>query len=72
MSQKNRWALKVAQKCPKARNARIPQFIVVHGKGTGKLKSEIQNLVRDIKGAEMFDADYMQRASIIEQKYNIR
>ncbi|MDC1403799.1 hypothetical protein N8328_05280 [Crocinitomicaceae bacterium] len=56
----------------KARNARIPQFIVVHGKGTGKLKSEIQNLVRDIKGAEMFDADYMQGASIIEQKYNIR
>ena len=56
----------------KVRNARIHQFIVVHGKGTGKLKSEIQDLVRDINGAEMFDADYMQGASVIEQKYNIR
>jgi len=56
----------------KVREARIQQFIVVHGKGTGKLKSEIQDLVSDINGAEMFDADYMQGASIIEQKYNIR
>ncbi len=54
---------------------KIGRLIVVHGQGTGKLKAELRDIVRDIKGAEMFDADYLsygQGASVIERKYNVR
>jgi dsDNA-specific endonuclease/ATPase MutS2 len=58
-----------------AEEAKISRMIIVHGLGTGKLKSEIVQLVRSINGAEFFDADYSeygQGASILERKYNIR
>lgn len=58
-----------------AENAKISRMIVVHGQGTGKLKSEIKAVVNGIKGAEMFDAEYTkygQGASIIERRYNWR
>lgn len=54
---------------------KVSRIVVVHGLGTGKLKAEIQTIIKDIKGAEMFDADYLtygQGASIIERRYNIR
>lgn len=58
-----------------AEKEKVGRLIIVHGQGTGKLKSEIRGIVNDIKGAEMFDADYLtygQGASVIERKYNIR
>lgn len=56
----------------KAEQARAGRLTVVHGVGKGKLKGEIQQIVRGINGAEMFDADYHQGSSIIERKYNVR
>ncbi len=58
-----------------SRSDRATQILVVHGVGTGRLKSELKEIVKGINGAEMFDADYLgygKGASIIEQKYNIR
>jgi hypothetical protein len=54
---------------------RLPKVIVVHGVGSGKLKSEIQLIVRGILGATMYDCDYNvfgKGASIIERKFNWR
>lgn len=59
----------------KAENAKIGKLVIVHGVGTGKLKSEIIQLIKGINGAEIFDASYSEYglgASIIERKYNIR
>lgn len=58
-----------------AETARIGRMVVVHGVGSGKLKSEIVQIINGINGAEIYDADYSeygQGASIIERKYNIR
>jgi dsDNA-specific endonuclease/ATPase MutS2 len=39
------------------KNAR---FLVVHGVGSGKLKTEIQEIVRGLPGATMYDANFSQ------------
>ncbi|MBU2020054.1 MAG: hypothetical protein KJ941_10465 [Bacteroidetes bacterium] len=52
---------------------RLPKVIVVHGVGSGKLKSEIQLKVRGIPGATMHDCHFMafgKGASVIERKFN--
>lgn len=54
---------------------RINKIIIVHGVGTGKLKSEVSQFVKNIIGSEIYDADfsqYGQGASVVERKYNIR
>lgn len=54
---------------------RESKIIVVHGVGEGKLKSEIQLLVRGIPGASMYDADFKKfgrGASVVERKFNWR
>lgn len=56
----------------KAEEAKIGRLIVVHGRGTGKLKSEIKLIVNALKGTEIYDADLSRGASIIERKYNWR
>ena len=52
---------------------KIQKVIIVHGVGTGKLKTEIESIVHGIPGASMFDCDYQtfgKGASFIERKYN--
>ena len=58
-----------------AEKAKIGRLVIVHGVGTGKLKSEISAIVKGINGAEIFDGDYSEYgrgASVIERRYNIR
>ncbi len=59
----------------RAEKAKVRKMLIVHGQGTGKLKAEIRLIVNGIKGAQMFDADYLKNglgASIIERRYNVR
>lgn len=58
-----------------AEKAKVAKILVIHGQGTGKLKSEIKQIVDGIKGAEMYDANYLVKgpgASYIERKFNWR
>ena len=59
----------------RAEKAKVGKMLIVHGQGTGKLKAEIRLIVNDIKGAQMYDADYQKNglgASVIERRYNVR
>lgn len=54
---------------------RTKKMLVVHGVGTGRLKSEIQTIVAGIPGATMHDANFSLNgigASWIERRYQVR
>lgn len=47
--------------------------VIIHGKGTGKLRNEIRVILAGISGCEFYDGDFAQNgigATIAEFKYN--
>jgi len=58
----------------RARSRRIRKLIIIHGVGTGVLKEEVREFLRNQEGVEFYDADYREYgkgATAVEIRYNI-
>jgi hypothetical protein len=56
----------------KAQEKKIRKIVVIHGVGTGVLRSEVRNFFQPISGAEFFDGDYKeygQGATVVLLRY---
>lgn len=49
---------KAKETLAEARRRRIPKVLIIHGKGTGRLRDEIQNLLSKMGGIEYYYADF--------------
>lgn len=56
----------------RARAKRIRKLVIIHGVGTGVLREEVREFLRDKDGVESFDADYREYgkgATAVEIRY---